>query len=135
MMSRLKWAEVSFALFAVLGTLGCGNSKLTSVTISPATADAQNFPGGQVQFTATGTFSGSSKQVQLKNTTWCVGSSSGMCNGNVASAATIDGNGLAQCTGGLVATVTILAGKGHSMVIPDGGQQLDVFCTAQLTCP
>ncbi len=137
MMSRLKWAEVSFALFAVLGTLGCGNSKLTSVTISPATADAQNFPGGQVQFTATGTFSGSSKQVQLKNTTWCVGSSSGMCNGNIASAATIDGNGLAQCTGGLVAggTVTILAGTGHSMGNPDGGAQLDVFGTAQLTCP
>ncbi len=106
-------------------------------TISPATADAQNFPGGQVQFTATGTFSGSSKQIQLKNTTWCVGSSSGMCNGNIASAATIDGNGLAQCTGGLVAggTVTILAGTGHSMGNPDGGAQLDVFGTAQLTCP
>jgi len=135
MMSRLKWAEVSFALFAVLGTLGCGNSKLTSVTISPATADAQNFPGGQVQFTSTGTFSGSSKQVQLKNITWCVGSSSGVCNGNIASAASIDGNGLAQCTGVLTGTVTILAGTGHSMGNPDGGAQLDVFGTAQLTCP
>ena len=50
---------------SLLAMLGCGNSKLTSVNLSPAAADAQNFPGGQVQFTATGTYSNSSKVVPL----------------------------------------------------------------------
>jgi hypothetical protein len=133
MNARLRRVLVPWTLFAVLGMLGCGNSKLTSVNVSPESAVAQH--AGQVQFTATGTFSGSSQQAPLKNITWCVGSSSGMCNGNIASAAMVDGNGLAQCTGVLVGTVTILAGTGHSMGIPDRGAQLNVFGTAQLTCP
>jgi len=120
-------------VLAVLGTLGCGNNKLTSVTVSPAAAVAQ--PGGQVQFTATGTFSGSSKQVPLKNITWCVGSSSGMCNGNIVSPASVDGNGLAQCLTGASGTVTILAGSGSHITLPDMPFPLDVFGTAQLTCP
>ena len=135
MMSRFNRMALCLPLLALPAALGCGNNKLTSVSITPATADAQNFPGGKVQFTAVGTFSGSSKPVPLTNITWCVGSSSGACNGNIASAATIDGNGLAQCTGLLRGTATILAGAGHSMGLPDGGAQLDVFGTAQLTCP
>lgn len=89
------------ALVVVAGVLliltGCGNRKLTSVTITPA-ADAQNFPNGQVQFTAMGTISDSSKPVPLTTVTWCVGCSNGMCNGNIASSATIDSNGLAHST-------------------------------------
>jgi hypothetical protein len=114
---------------------GCGNSKLTSVTITPAAADAQNFPNGQVQFTAMGRFSDSSKPLPLTTVTWCVGSSNGLCNGNIASSATIDSSGLAHCTGGLNGTATILAGTGSSMGMPDTGQQLRVFGAAKLTCP
>jgi hypothetical protein len=41
-----------------LGIVGCASSRqLQSVTLSPASADAQNFPNGQVSFTATGAFS------------------------------------------------------------------------------
>ena len=41
--------------------MSCGSNSnsdrfLRSITVTPATADAQSFPGGQVQFTATGTF-------------------------------------------------------------------------------
>jgi hypothetical protein len=120
---------------AALMLAGCGNRKLTSVTITPATADAQNFPAGQVQFTATGVFSDSSKPVPLTTVTWCVGSSNGACNGNIASPVIVESNGLAHCSGALSGTATILAGTGNSMVMPDVGQQLSVFGTARLTCP
>jgi hypothetical protein len=51
-------------LFAALVAclLSCATSDpnyarvLTSITVTPATADAQNFPNGQVVFTAAGTF-------------------------------------------------------------------------------
>ena len=126
------WVAISLSC---LGMLGCGNSNLTSVSLSPTVADAQNFPGGQVQFTATGTYSGSSKVVPLKNITWCIGSATGACNGNIAAAASVDGNGLAQCLPGATGTVTVLAGSGGPPSMPDMGHQLSVFGTAQLTCP
>ena len=127
---------LSFVALVALVLAGCGNSKLTSVTVTPATADAQNFPNGQVQFTAMGTFSDSSKPVPLTTVTWCVGSSNGMCNGNIASPAIIESNGLARCSAVLNGTATVLAGTGNSMMgMPDTGEQLRVFGTAKLTCP
>jgi len=120
---------------AVFG-VACGNSKLTSVNVSPAIADAQNFPNGMVQFSASGTYSSSSKVVPLANLTWCIGTSSGTCNGNIASVATVDNHGLAQCLPGAKAGVaTILAGSGGHVGNPDGGSTLAVFGSAQLTCP
>ena len=116
--------------------LGCGNSKLTAVSVSPAVADAQTFPGGQVQFAAIGTYGNSSKVVPLTNIiTWYIGSTTGMCNGNIAAAASIDRNGLAQCLPGSTGTVTVVAGSGGRQLNPDEGHQLTVFGTAQLTCP
>src|SRR5713101_6244028 len=126
------WVAITLSLLAMLG---CGNSKLTSVNLTPTAADAQNFPSGQVQFTATGTYSNSSKVVPLTNVTWCIGSATGMCNGNIAAAAFVNGNGLAQCLPGATGTATILAGSGGSRPNPDGSRQLTVFGTAQLTCP
>lgn len=106
-----------------------------SVTITPATADAQKFPNGQVQFTAMGTYNNSPQPVPLADMTWCVGSSNGLCNGNIASSATVDSNGLATCTGVLSGTATILAGTVNSIGMPDTGKQLSLFGTAKLTCP
>ena len=132
-MRKTLWVLLGFTLF---GMLGCGNSGLTSVSLSPAVADAQNFPGGQVQFSAMGTYGGSSKVVPLANVTWCVGSATGACNGNIAAPASVDANGLAQCHNLAVGTVTIIAGTGGQPApMPDGGQQLKVYGTAQLTCP
>jgi hypothetical protein len=122
-----------------LGIVGCANSRqLQSVTLSPASADAQNFPNGQVSFTATGAFSKAPSPVQLtsKDVMWCAGSSGGMCVGNINPGVTVDQNGLAQCLPGFTGTVTILAGTGSSsMMNPDGGSQLKTFGAAQLTCP
>ncbi len=112
-----------FVLMALFLAAGCGQS--TPVTLSPASADAQNFPNGIVQFSAKG----------VSSPTWCIGSASGMCNGNIASPATIDSTGRAQCVSGLSGTVTVLAGTGGSVMNPDGGHQLSHFGTAQLTCP
>jgi hypothetical protein len=82
-----------------------------------------------------GTYSGSSKVVPLTNLTWCVGSAAGRCNGNIAAAAFVNGTGLAQCVQGAAGTVTVIAGTGGPPSMPDQGQQLNVYGTAQLTCP
>jgi hypothetical protein len=125
-------------LLAALAFSACGSSRhLQSVSLSPAAADAQSFPNGQVPFKAAGTFSKPPSPVQLtgQDVTWCVGASGGGCAGNINPGATVDQNGLAQCNSGFAGTVTILAGQGTTMVMPDVGAQLKIFGTAQLTCP
>jgi hypothetical protein len=108
---------------AALFLSGCGSN--SPISVSPATADAQNFPNGIVQFKATG----------VTSPTWCIGSSNGTCNGNIASIATIDTTGQAQCLAGRSGTVTILAGTGGQVMNPDSGMQFSRFGSAQLTCP
>jgi hypothetical protein len=98
--------------------------------------DAKDFPGGQVQFTATGTFAVSSKPVPLKNITWCIGRADGWCSGFAVVAGTIDDKGRAQCLPGASGTATVLAGSGIvGKTLPDQGYKLRVFGSAQLTCP
>ena len=95
------------------------------IRVSPAVADAKNYPGGVVPFTTTG----------ASKLTWCIGAMNGACNGNIFSPAVIDSTGHAQCIQGQSATVTILAGTGAKVGLPDTGEQLSSFGTAQLTCP
>ena len=110
------------AAAVILAACGSNNSM---IRVSPAIADAKNYPGGVVPFTA----SGSSKL------TWCIGSMSGVCNGFISSPAVIDSSGHAQCVQGQRGTVTVLAGTGAQAGPPDTGMQLSQFGTAQLTCP
>jgi hypothetical protein len=111
--------------------LACGSSRsLQSVAVSPATA-----ANSTTQFTATGIYNSSPTSVDITaSTTWCIGSSNGICDGNIAQGATVSA-GLAQCLAGFSGTVTVLAGKAASMGIPDQGQQLKPYGSAQLTCP
>jgi hypothetical protein len=126
-------------LLSVLSSSGCGSSRqLRSVALTPATADAQSFPNGQVPFAANGTFSKPPSPTPLtnKDVVWCVGSSSGACVGNINPGATVDQNGVAKCSPTFAGTATILAGTEPSQgVLPDGGSQLKIFGSAQLTCP
>jgi hypothetical protein len=47
-------------------TLACGSSpQLKSVSVSPASANASDYPNGQVQFTAVGYYAGSSSPVSV----------------------------------------------------------------------
>jgi hypothetical protein len=136
-MKRLPWMPAGLLL--LLAIAGCGsNRQLQSVSLSPASADAQNFPNGHVPFIATGTFSKPPSPMNLtsKDVFWCVGSSNGGCIGNANPGANLDQNGVAQCNPGFVGTATILAGTQSSvMMIPDQGSQLKIFGSAQLTCP
>jgi hypothetical protein len=128
----------AWALLLLLTLGGCGsNRQLQGVAVTPAVADAQNFPNGQVPLTATGTFSKppSPEKLTSADITWCVGTSMGVCAGNIATGATVDQNGLAQCTLNFAGTATILAGKATPPMNPDGGSQMTVFGAAQLTCP
>jgi hypothetical protein len=130
-------ATLSVLLAAIL-TSGCGSSRqLQSVSLSPATADAQNYSHGQVPFTATGTFSKqpSPSPLTSKDELWCVGLSAGQCAGNVTPGATVDQNGVAQCGPAFLGTTHIVAGTAGTAMNPDGGQPLKIFGTAQLTCP
>src|ERR1035438_8321612 len=52
--SFFLWISL-LALVASIGlACGSGSYKIQSITVSPATADAQNYPNGQVPFVATG---------------------------------------------------------------------------------
>jgi hypothetical protein len=105
--------------------------------VSPTAADAKNFANGQVQFSAMGTFSNSSMPQPLNNQeiTWCVGTSAGVCAGNINPGATIAPNGVAACVPTFSGAATILAGKAKVAMNPDQGQQMTVFGAARLTCP
>jgi outer membrane lipoprotein SlyB len=110
--------------------LACGDTRsLQSVSVSPATASSQ------AQFTATGIYNKMPTNVDITaTTTWCVGSTSGGCVGNIIAGATVT-TGMAQCLSGFTGTVTVLAGQAGPMGKPDGGNQLKPFGAAQLTCP
>ena len=141
----LQSIAIRALFFLLLAILSCGsNRQLQSVTIQPATADAKSFRNGQVQFTATGIFSGSSVPVRLtsKDVTWCYGgttaqasSPQGICEGGIAQFAGVDQNGIAECSPTFQGSVYILAGTPARSANPDGATQLTVYGAEQLTCP
>jgi hypothetical protein len=133
--SMTPWSYL-LAAFAIT-TVGCGsmnsmsNRVLQSMVISPATADAQTSPQGQVQFSAMGTFSKAPSPAPVP----FVAPYSGSWATSDLNIATIDQTGLAQCAPGAGATVTITA-----MASTNAGQGTEqtstaVSGTAKLTCP
>jgi hypothetical protein len=134
----MRLTTMSTGLLLLFAISGCSSSRqLQSVSLTPASADAQNFPNGQVPFVANGTFNNPPSPVNLtsKDVLWCVGGNTGECVGNANPGAKLDQNGVAQCNPGFIGTATILAGTQSSiMVNPDSGPQLKVFGLASLTC-
>ena len=131
-------ARLAGMLAVASATVGCGsmgsssNRVLQSMTVSPAIADAQNFPQGQVQFSAMGTFSKAPSPalvpvpfVSPYTGSWL------SANSNVA---TISQNGVAQCVAGASGTVTIQAVVSSNSAM---GTQMStgVSASSQLTCP
>lgn len=128
------------AVLAITITLACGSSPrlLQSVSLSPATADAQGSP---VQFAAMGYFNQQPSQVKLSSANW------GVCYQNqptTAVSVTIDG--LAQCAARAVGTYTVWAWAqragscgGNNGEVPanlcGGASECQVTGAAQLTCP
>ena len=132
-------ALVLLAAFA----LSCGGNSssdrvLQSITLSPATADARDYPGGQVQFTATGFYTTNPETV-----TPLIAGGWGSCYDNGSTTAiSISQSGVAQCASGAVGTFTVWAshspyptGATCNAITACGGGCDEVSGTAQLTCP
>ncbi len=133
---------VCFALLILIAalTLACGSPTrmAQSVTVSPLSADAQTYPNGQVQFTATGYYNVQPSPVAPLTATW------GACYQNGATTGvTVSATGLAQCVSGAPGTYTVWAyvvnstthGVCNGLVLPCGGACDRVVGTAALTCP
>ena len=113
---------------------GLGQGQLESITLNPATADAQNCSNGQVQFIATGHYTDPSQTVtpQLVDA-W------GACQQNAPTTeVSVTSKGVAHCASGATGTYTIWASYPPSMCNLTngcGGGCGTVVGTAQLTCP
>jgi hypothetical protein len=123
-------SHLCFLITITIALFACGNNRsLQSVSITPAVARSQT------QFTATGIYNQAPTTVNITNTAaWCVGSSNGICAGNIVPGATVNA-GRALCIMGFTGNVTILAGQSKAVMMPDTGPTLQPFGSAQLTCP
>jgi hypothetical protein len=135
-MNDLRRSMRFLVLAASIFPIACGapsNRQLMSITVSPATVDAQ---GQQVQFTATGHWSASPLTTTPQSAGW------GVCQNNAPSTAvTVSSSGLAQCASGAKGTYTVFAadppfGAGancNAITACGGGCQISG--ASQLTCP
>jgi len=139
-MEKLRFPLFLFALAgAAMFAWCCGSStsisglirQPQSINLSPATADAQNYPDGQVQFIATGHYNTAPYTVSPQSATW------GACYQNATTTAvSVTNGGLAQCAHGASGTYTIFAFvMTNCNAITACGGGCTVVGTAQLTCP
>jgi hypothetical protein len=130
--------SVAASLILSCGAGSQGQDPLQSITLSPAAADAQNYPNGQVQFIASGYYSNPSRTVTPLSATW------GTCYQFApTSAISVTSTGLAQCASGAVGTFSVWAND--PMPLAPGvyscpastacGGGCTIQATAQLTCP
>jgi hypothetical protein len=135
-MGRLRLLIPSLALtFLALALISCGSSskKLGSISITPAVADAKDFPNGQVKYTAAGTYSDGS-QVKPLPVMWSAGPPWVATSWDVK----VDGNGIATCGTSPAGTYPVWAGAPTSVstsVTMMNQSTPMVTATAQLTCP
>ena len=145
-MEKFRLALSFFALAVTTPlALSCGASsgsdpsshrQLLSIALSPATVDAQDYSGGQVQFTATGYYSTAPYMVTPLSAGW------GTCYQNASTnAISVTKAGVAQCASGAAGTYTVwandppfAAGANCNAITACGGGCF-VAGTAQLTCP
>ncbi len=140
-MERLRFTLSLLTLvLASLFALSCGASSqgqdpLQSITLSPATADAQDYPNGEVQFTATGNYIDPSRTVTPLSAGW------GTCYQNASTnEVSVTAGGLAKCASGAVGTYTVWANDPPNpnvgcLAMTACGGGCFVAGTAQLTCP
>ncbi|HEY6306267.1 MAG TPA: hypothetical protein VI488_07370 [Candidatus Angelobacter sp.] len=144
-MAKCSALIVCTSFFLILlgtGTTGCGGSvmnsgrMLQSLTVTPASADAQTFPGGRVQFTVTGTFNMVPVTVASPVVMWSIGSPFAPPSPTMPQAS-VNATGLAQCNG-FVGTTLVEATAPSEPEIPLQGMTPStpaVSGTATLICP
>lgn len=130
---------IALLILAASNILACGggmdpsNRSIQSISISPASADAQDYPDGQVSFVATGYYNTPPSPLTPLAATW------GVCYQNApTTAATVTSNGVAQCAAGSVGTYTVFAydfPNPSCFAITACGGGCTVEGTAKLTCP
>jgi hypothetical protein len=140
-------------LLAAWLALACGSSPsgphlIQSLTLSPTSVDAQNFPSGKVAFVPTGHYNTAPLTVTPIQASWGAESEilwNGTINyGDANGAVTVDANGTAQCANGASGTYAVVAwaiqdpnlkgtcGSGNSIGEPGCNVVQGI---AQLTCP
>ncbi|MGA8274142.1 MAG: hypothetical protein WB919_21465 [Candidatus Sulfotelmatobacter sp.] len=130
-------------------SLSCGSQQhqLQSITLAPQTADARDYPNGQVPFVATGHYSNTQVVVTPMQASWGALSEQIQDGTPVLSpangAVSVDANGLAQCASGASGTFQIGAWaipqpppRANCAVIGLYGDPCSArLGTATLTCP
>jgi hypothetical protein len=130
-------AVVTLTLIATT-LISCGSNSdtgraLISISVTPATADALNYPSGQVVYMATGTFSKAPLTGPVSFTSPYQGSFfvANPLNEVVANVvATGDGTATVQCTSDGFTTVNVVANAAAN-----NGSSAIVTGTASITCP
>lgn len=142
MKALIPFSLLALVLAGSLAALSCGasqsQSQLTSIAVSPSTADAQNYPNGEVPFVATGYYSNPTHTVTPLTTAWWTACS----NGNPTTDITLSQSGTAQCASGAKGIYSITAtapttSRACPAITPCGvivGGCV-VNGLAQLTCP
>jgi len=132
--------SILFLALAACMTLACGSSStqrtIQSITLSPASANAQDYAGGEVQFVATGHYASQPYTVTpLPQAQW------GPPAGVPGSGVVVDSNGVAKCVASGTYSVGAWANlPAHDEVPCAIGQFGQPVCytvvgTAKLTCP
>lgn len=143
--------SIASLIFAAWVTLSCGSNSsrpLQSITLTPTSADAQNYPNGQVPFVAAGHYNSSPTTVTPLQANWAALSeltASGMLTyGPVTNEVSVDSIGTAHCAAGASGTYAVVAWdlqdskvKYMCSSITDFGEPgcNAVQAIAQLTCP
>jgi hypothetical protein len=122
------------------GTKSPGQDPLQSITLSPAQADAKDYPNGQVQFIATGHYIDPARQVTPLSAGWGTCYQESPTNEAPTNAISVTRTGVAQCSPGAVGTYTVWANDPPNsniecLAITACGGGCFVAGTAQLTCP
>lgn len=140
-MVKLRCTLSFLALVAAASlALSCGagqqQGRLQSVAVSPANADAQSYPNGEVPFTATGHYVDPSRVVTPQPANWVA------CQKSLPTTdASVSSAGVATCASGAVGAYSINAwtistgpGTVNCSAITACGGGCTVEGTAQLIC-
>ncbi len=125
---------------ALLSLAGCSgfvffsnDRVLIAVVVNPSLADPINFPGNQVQFFASGSFTIAPSPVSPLDVIWTVDRPAFSSAPDLGHAS-ISPNGVAQCTPGFTGRVQIFATAAANPSLPVSPAN-DLVGVAQMNCP
>lgn len=135
-MNRIPRAFFLALIFSNIFVLGCARGRrLQLITISPVSADAENYPHDQVRFVATGVFNRAPLAITPLPVTWKNGFALNAPGNNGIS---IDGKGVAHCNPGFEGAASVMAFAPADPRLPLTQMRSStqtVTASAQLICP